>query len=438
MNPLIISFNSTVIFSQNNTRAQKFFEDGNLSFNIGEFEDAIVSYKKSLRINPNYCKSLYKLGLSYKKLKQLNKYEQTFSGLIDKVCSEFLDQVHYGLGELYFYKGKNNLASNYFDKIYDTTKFLYYSELTKNLKFGLKYKGVDLFHISKLDTLQNFVHQYFPFYDSKESKLFYTARLGDRLFDDENIFYSIVNNFSFSSQYFPVKHLNTDNNEGTLSYSNNNNFIVFTSCEMNFKKNSCDLYYSIKSNEQVWSKPKKFSENINSEYWESQPFVYNDNLIFFVSNRPGGMGGRDIWYSKKNDSDEWENAKNLKYINSNSDEISPYFKDNIFYFSSNRLESFGGFDIYYTTEPYFIFNNILNVGKSINNYDDQTSLFISDDLIFITEELKISNKIKSKILLGRIDKKNYDYSEHLIIFIKDSLTKFFNSSEMIVFKFTAP
>ena len=82
---------------------------------------------------------------------------------------------------------------------------------------------------------------------------------------------------------------------------------------MDFKKNSCDLFYSEKVNG-VWTKPKKLDENINSSYWDSQPFIYMD-ILFFVSNRPGGKGGRDIYYSKINNDGSFTNAVNFDIVN---------------------------------------------------------------------------------------------------------------------------
>ena len=50
-------------------------------------------------------------------------------------------------------------------------------------------------------------------------------------------------------------------------------------------------------------------QNINSKYWDSQPNLSsNGNILFFASNRPGGKGGRDIWYSIRTN-DGWSLAK---------------------------------------------------------------------------------------------------------------------------------
>ena len=143
------------------------------------------------------------------------------------------------------------------------------------------------------------------------------------------MFYTPITNYSFGSSFNPLTKLNTQNNEGTLSYSSNSNFVVFTSCEMNFKKNTCDLYYSSKIDEVAWTTPMKFDDNINSEFWDSQPFIYDNRVLFFVSNRPGGKGGRDIWYSVLDDSGKWRDAKNLEKLNSTNDEIAPFVNDGI-------------------------------------------------------------------------------------------------------------
>ena len=98
----------------------------------------------------------------------------------------------------------------------------------------------------------------------------------------------------------------------------------------------------------IWTMPKKMDQNINSKYWDSQPNLSsNGNILFFVSNRPGGKGGRDIWYSIRTN-DGWSLAKNLSgEVNTEFDDIAPFISENMldFYFSSNRTISFGGFDI---------------------------------------------------------------------------------------------
>ncbi|MEC7877890.1 MAG: OmpA family protein [Bacteroidota bacterium] len=419
---ILIFFISNLTYSQGKKKYEKFYIEGNAMYNIGEFDEAIKYYKKSIKINPNFCHASYKLGLTYQKIHEYNMFENIFINILGKNCSEYLDEVNYSLGEYYFYLGKYQLSIRHIEKISDSLKFVGDYKLLNSLKFSLNYKNTNHLEISRKDTLKNFVHQYSPYYEIKSQNLFYTVREGDRLFDDENLFYTPITNYSFGSSYNPLTKLNTQNNEGTLSYSSNSNFVVFTSCEMNFKKNTCDLYYSSKIDEVAWTTPMKFDDNINSEFWDSQPFIYDNRVLFFVSNRPGGKGGRDIWYSVLDDSGKWRDAKNLEKLNSTNDEIAPFVNDGILYFSSNQNNSFGGYDIYHSNNLVSLRPTIVNVGSSVNNQNDQTSIFIYEGMIFFTEESKLDQKIKSRIILGEINKINYSDNGLVSFVVKDSLT----------------
>jgi hypothetical protein len=90
------------------------------------------------------------------------------------------------------------------------------------------------------------------------------------------------------------------------------------------------------------------------EYDDKCPYVLNDNLMVFVSNRPGGYGGFDIYYSKKIDG-VWQEPINAgPRINTKFDEYRPIlpklqsFTYPLMIFSSNRPGGKGGFDLYMT------------------------------------------------------------------------------------------
>ena len=96
--------------------------------------------------------------------------------------------------------------------------------------------------------------------------------------------------------------------------------------------------------------------NINSDYDDKCPFV-NGKLLVFSSNRPGGFGGFDLYYSIYKDG-IWSEPVNFgAKINSEYDEYRPIthyeygFDNNLMIFSSNRPGGFGGFDLYYVGIP---------------------------------------------------------------------------------------
>jgi outer membrane protein OmpA-like peptidoglycan-associated protein/tetratricopeptide (TPR) repeat protein len=174
--------------------------------------------------------------------------------------------------------------------------------------------------------------------------------------------------------------LNTAGNEGAQSIASDGRTMYFTACDRNDGHGRCDLYYTVYDGTR-WSPGTNLGQPVNSTYWESQPSISpNGRMLFFVSNRPGGMGGMDIWYSILGNDGKWGKPVNPgKTINTAGDEFSPfiYFNSKTLYFSSNGRESFGGFDIYQSnlnadsswTDPE-------NLGPAVNTPADETGLII--------------------------------------------------------------
>ena len=188
---------------------------------------------------------------------------------------------------------------------------------------------------------------------------------------------------------------------------------------MNFKKNSCDLYY-LEKRGNSWTEPMKMSEKVNSDYWDSQPFLYGD-MLFFVSNRPGGSGGRDIYFTK-NSGGEWVKALNYNEVNSSYEEVSPFVREGILYFSSDRINSFGGYDLFLLDGLESKNKIVSNLGSSINSHLDESSVFLTDDLIFYTSEDKLDQNLKSEIIIGELIKKYQSKNEYTFIEAFDVIT----------------
>lgn len=111
-----------------------------------------------------------------------------------------------------------------------------------------------------------------------------------------------------------------------------------------------DLYYSTQKNG-VWQSPTNLGPNVNTEYDEASPFLAKDGrTLYFSYDGPLSMGGYDIYTSVFNDSTRaWTTAENLGVpINSSADD-KDFFLDKgglKAYFCSNRIEGLGGFDLY--------------------------------------------------------------------------------------------
>jgi len=134
-----------------------------------------------------------------------------------------------------------------------------------------------------------------------------------------------------------------------------------------------DLYSARKINGE-WELVRNLGANVNSDTWDSQPYLSSDgSKLYFASDRDGGYGGTDIYLSERTASG-WSNPKNLgRTINTEYDEMSPIMSADgrIMTFASNRTNGLGGFDIYISNIKNEGFTVPQNAGSPINtNYDE--------------------------------------------------------------------
>lgn len=126
-----------------------------------------------------------------------------------------------------------------------------------------------------------------------------------------------------------------------------------------------------------WTEPFKLGEDINVDGFKSMtPSMDEDGeTLYYASNRPGTLGGMDIWKTTINDDGETTKPVNLgENINTPLDEITPFYhsKSKTLYFSSEGHIGFGGFDVFKATINPFTdwWGDPVNVGQPINSPRD--------------------------------------------------------------------
>ncbi|MBI2968562.1 MAG: DUF2914 domain-containing protein [Bacteroidetes bacterium] len=143
-----------------------------------------------------------------------------------------------------------------------------------------------------------------------------------------------------------------------------------------------DIYLSeLKGN--FWTKPGKMDPPINTSSWETHiSMTSSQNSVYFVSDRPGGYGGRDIYTAKKQKDGKWGDIKNLgTTINTPWDEEAPFIHpdERHLYFSSNGHNSMGGFDIFYSELKDGQWSAPENLKPPINTPDDDIYFNVSSN-----------------------------------------------------------
>jgi outer membrane protein OmpA-like peptidoglycan-associated protein/LysM repeat protein len=107
--------------------------------------------------------------------------------------------------------------------------------------------------------------------------------------------------------------------------------------------------------------------------------------MFFVSNRPGGLGANDIWYSVNRGGDNWDVPVNLgEALNTNQNDMSPFYyaPEKLLFFSTNGRESFGGLDIYMATGKDF--DKVVNAGYPFNSNRDDFYFIVGKNYAYLS------------------------------------------------------
>jgi len=162
-----------------------------------------------------------------------------------------------------------------------------------------------------------------------------------------DIFESRLDKKSKWSTPVPVDIINSEFEDGTPSVTIDFKELYFTRCEAGKReKKGCVVMVS-ERNDGQWSTPVNI-ELLADSLVAAHPAISPDGVtLYFVSDIKGGFGGKDIWYSTK-ENGGWSVPKNMgPNINTDGDELFPYVRaDGALYFSSDGLPGMGGLDIF--------------------------------------------------------------------------------------------
>lgn len=212
-----------------------------------------------------------------------------------------------------------------------------------------------------------------------DGKYLYFTSLRPTFFNKENIFRSEKLNNSWGKPEL-VKSLSSDKNEAIGSFSSDGN-IAYLFGNYSNKSIDGDIYLSHMNNGE-WQNPQPI-DNLNTTSIELQPMVYNDSVMFFTSNRNDAIGGFDIYVSEFKNS-EWQTPINLgNNVNSTSNEQSPYMSwdGKTLYFASDGYDGFGGYDLYKVVKigpAWSDWSLPENLGSDINSIKDDRYFYQMD------------------------------------------------------------
>ncbi|MDN5212482.1 OmpA family protein [Fulvivirgaceae bacterium BMA12] len=309
--------------------------------------------------------------------------------------------------DLLYYVGKGYQYGMEFDKALE-----YYNKYKEKIKKEKNYRGKDVVPVSEVERniyecengkeftanpanfsivnigkkINSDLMDYGPVLNSDENILIFTSRrkdgnvnedVADDNFSYEDIYISKKENGEWGKAENLGEQINTLYHESSLSLNADGSQLYIYRSE-----NGGDIYISKLNEDGTYSESQPLSENINSSFSENSISESPDGqTLFFSSDRPGGLGGLDIYYSVKEKNGKWSRAKNVgAVINTEYDDDSPFihYDGKTLYFSTKGRKGMGGYDIFKSeydsvgqewSEP-------VNLGYPINTPDNDV-FFVS-------------------------------------------------------------
>ncbi len=374
-------------YATRSKKAIKHFEEGDKAFNAMRMEDAKVAYQKAVEADPEFINAHIMLGDVYE---EMNDLENAVT------CYETVNRIDDGYfapslriqAELELKLGRYEDAYSHLNKYLEKKGMDPRSvSLAQQMLATASYGKEGVKHPVPFDpanlgeNINSEDYEYFPSLTVDGQTLIYTRnrRIGPVGFQ-EDFYMSRLKDDAWLPAVNLGPPVNTSSNEGAQAISVDGQHLFFTGCNRKNGEGSCDIYYSKKEGGK-WSTAENIGPPVNSSNWESQPSFSSDGrTLYFSSNRPGGQGKSDIWYSKLTPEGRWTVPANLgDVVNTEGFEESPFIHpDNrTLYFASSGHAGYGEKDIFYSrkdaegnwTEP-------KNLGYPINTWKEEIGLIV--------------------------------------------------------------
>lgn len=379
--------------SVNAQTANQFIKAGDKAMLREDYISAISYYTSALKQGADELDYGYKLADAKRLFHDYEEAEKWYKNTIQNDSENKFPLTNFWLAMVLKKQMRYAEAENYLNNFimnpgsadqYFKSKALVELQAVKlapqTIKDSLKYEVI------KLPPTVNSRFSEFSLFAENENKIYFSSirYLTKKTVADGNKFYvSKILTSEKKTDWARAKLLSgniNNDNEHTSNpiISKNGDLIFFTRCNAGYPADvKCRLFYSKLKNGR-WQKAIELPSHINTAYYSTtQPAIAEKNnefIIYFISDRPGGSGKSDIWYTAMDANGNFSDPANAgNQVNSPGDEVSPYYQDSTetLYFSSDYHTGIGGFDIFKSKGSKNSWLPPSNIGFPLNSgYDD--------------------------------------------------------------------
>lgn len=366
----------------NNKKASKYFGVALQAYSALNGSEALMNLKKALAEDPNFVDAILLMA----DLREQNEQYDEAIELYEKAISiqpafqiPYYKLAYASVRKGAYQKAVDNLAlyKQYNGTQIDANKV---ERIRLNAEFGAHAVKNPVPYDPKNagPTVNTMLDEYCPGVTADEHLMVFTRYERNRTEDFYVTYKQPDGSWSPSKNMGPP--INTELNEGTVSLSADGQYVFFAACNRQEGEGSCDIYFSALDGD-TWKEPRNLGFPVNTRAWESQPTISSDGrTLYFASNRAGGYGEIDIWYSTYSKG-RWSPPVNMgPDVNTPGNDESPFIArdDKTLYFSSDGHTGMGMTDLFVVRkDDDGKWGKPENLGYPINTPDEERILVLA-------------------------------------------------------------
>jgi outer membrane protein OmpA-like peptidoglycan-associated protein len=376
--------------SSKNKKAVNSYKQGIEYYNVKDFRAAESKFTEAVEMDNKFIEAHQLLAMLYEETYRYEKAIEHYK-TVQKLNNRFQPNNYYFMALLMMKTGKYEEARDHFQiyaELKDANPALqgYCTEQIRKAEFaiGLKMDPVPFEPVNLGPEINTQHAEYSPTITADEEILYFTKlRPRDRntahsMPYEEDFYFSRKINGEWTTA-IPLGHpVNTYGNEGAATISPDGMQFIYTACNRGDGMGSCDLYIS-KREGGKWSAPENMGAPVNTAHWESQPSIAPDGKTLYFAREYEGRA--DIFVTILDEHGQWETPVNLgEPINTSSFENSPFIHPDgkTLYFMSNGHPGMGGMDIFISRkQDDGSWSEPVNLGYPINTHRDEGFFIVS-------------------------------------------------------------
>ena len=373
------------------------------AFETKSYYAALVYYQEAVAFDESNIDLRYKLAESSRKFMSYDLAEQNYKFVKDNDSENKYPLATYFLGEVLQKQGKYEESKEQYD-LYLTENSgddEYYTYKADKERKASEWAATEIDSPDETITVNNLGSNINTVYSDfapsiKEKELFFSSmKFQDPSSKDQRVSKvqkSTIPDDMSSSIGNPMEIADGINVEGTntgnTAFNKDKSKIFYTVCDrLNESEIRCDLYCKMINEDGSFGTGEKLPAFVNAEgFTSTHPTIGYDKatdkeILYFASDRTGGKGKLDIYYSIIDNKNNFTKPMNLESINTKDDELTPFFHipSSTLYFSSDGYRSFGGYDVYSSLVKGSKYGEPVHLNNPLNSSYHDIYFVLGDD-----------------------------------------------------------